>query len=131
MKIWNGYGSEHSMNLVMVGQFKDEKDANNALELIENLTSKLDGKINVGEEAQRYSDEVMDVLRDLNCYSLPPADLEQLFYEHSIDIESNKIIIKTEETEVSAFLKIMVQKGAKVEVYSAHDYPDEKYGRGK
>ncbi|HGF4754077.1 TPA: DUF6375 family protein, partial [Escherichia coli] len=22
MKIWNGYGSEHSMNLVLIGKFK-------------------------------------------------------------------------------------------------------------
>lgn len=27
MKIWNGYGSEHSMNLVLIGKFKQEQDA--------------------------------------------------------------------------------------------------------
>ena len=27
MKIWNGYGSEHSMNLVMIGRFKTVGEA--------------------------------------------------------------------------------------------------------
>ena len=26
MKIWDGYGSEHSMNLVMIGHFKNSDD---------------------------------------------------------------------------------------------------------
>lgn len=30
MKIWQGYGSEHSMNLVMIGHFKSPKDATHA-----------------------------------------------------------------------------------------------------
>lgn len=37
MKVWNGYGSEHSMNLVMVGQFKTIEDAEKTKELIESL----------------------------------------------------------------------------------------------
>lgn len=41
------------------------------------------------------------------------------------------MILTTDESEVSAFLKVMIQKEAKVEVYSAHDYPDTEYGRGK
>ena len=27
MKIWTGYSSEHSMNLVLIGKFKQAKDA--------------------------------------------------------------------------------------------------------
>ena len=27
MKLWYGYGSEHSNNLVMIGQFKSVEDA--------------------------------------------------------------------------------------------------------
>jgi hypothetical protein len=39
-----------------------------------------------------------------------------------------KVVINTDEIEVSAFLKLLIDNGAKVEVYSAHDYPDEKDG---
>ncbi len=46
-------------------------------------------------------------------------------------MEGDKIIVTTEEFEVSAFFKLMILKDAKVEIYSAHDYPDTEYGRGK
>ncbi|WP_368857300.1 DUF6375 family protein, partial [Vibrio parahaemolyticus] len=29
MKIWQGYGAEHSLNLVIVGEFKDVEKAEN------------------------------------------------------------------------------------------------------
>ncbi len=131
MKIWNGYGSEHSMNLVMVGHFKSAVDADAAKELIDNLKERLDGKIRVGETGLRYSDEVMDVLRGLDFYNVSPLELEQLFYEHHLDIQEDKLILKTEENEISTFLRIMLEKGAKIEIYSAHDYPNEQHGRGK
>lgn len=37
MKIWNSYGSEHSMNLVLIGSFVQAKDAEN----IEKFVTKL------------------------------------------------------------------------------------------
>uniref|UniRef100_UPI00261D4EEC DUF6375 family protein n=1 Tax=uncultured Halomonas sp. TaxID=173971 RepID=UPI00261D4EEC len=38
MKIWNGYGSEHSMNLVLIGRFKRAKDAENIEKNIDRLS---------------------------------------------------------------------------------------------
>jgi len=40
-------------------------------------------------------------------------------------LNGSRIVVTTDELEVSGFLKLMVDKGAKVEVYSAHDYPDK------
>ena len=37
MKIWTGYGSEHSANLVMLGKFKTPEDATNFLAELEKL----------------------------------------------------------------------------------------------
>ena len=37
MNIWNGFGSEHSYNLVMIGRFKKTRDAEEAKELIERI----------------------------------------------------------------------------------------------
>lgn len=50
MKIWNGYGSEHSMNLVLIGKFKQEQDAEKVEKDIKTLST------------QAEKDE---------CYSLP------------------------------------------------------------
>ncbi len=133
MKVWNGYGSEHSMNLVMVGQFKSIESAEKAKELIDNLKDGLYDKIDVDVENRltRFPDEVMELLKGLDFYDLRPSELEQFLYDNSVEIEGDKIIFKTEESDVSAFLKILVHKGAKVQVYTAHEYPDEEYGRGK
>jgi hypothetical protein len=35
------------------------------------------------------------------------------------------LVLRTEEVDVAGFLKIMIDGGAKVEVYSAHVHPDE------
>ena len=44
MKVWNGYGSEHSMNLVIVGHFKEVRDAEKAKELIDLLTEQVNAE---------------------------------------------------------------------------------------
>lgn len=130
MKIWSSYGSEHSANLVMIGQFKSPKEAKDIGELFQKLTDGLQDKIDVGTLSGRYSDEVYALLQRLNCYSLSPLELEQFLYENEIKIDGSKIVITTEESDVSAFFKLMILQGAKVEIYSAHDYPGTGYGRG-
>ena len=131
MKIWNGYGSEHSMNLVMIGCFKNAEDAKKTQLLIEQLSDGLKDKIDVGTVKDRFDDAVSNILREANCYILSPSELEHFLYPTNIHVEEDKIILTTDEIEVSAFFKLMIKNGAKVEVYSAHDYPDTNYGRGK
>ena len=131
MKIWQGYGSEHSNNLVMIGHFKTVDDAKETQHLIEQLTEGLKDKIEIGTSYDRFGDDVMDLLRGTNCYSLGPSELEQFLYDTHTQVEGDKIILKTNESDVSAFFKLMITNGAKIEIYSAHDYPDSKYGRGK
>lgn len=131
MKIWNGYGSEHSNNFVMVGHFKAADDAEKVLNLIKKLTEGLQGKIDIGSTGDRFSDEVRELLWKENCYVLSPSELEHFLYEYQIQIDGDKIILKTEENEISAFFKLMITLGAKVEIYSGHSYPDATYGRGK
>jgi hypothetical protein len=115
----------------MIGQFKNQKDAKKTQNLIERLTAGLKDKIDIGTSRDRFGDDVLDLLKETNCYSLSPSELEHFLYDTHTRVEGDKIILKTEESEVSAFLKLMVNNGAKVEVYSAHDYPDSEYGRGK
>jgi hypothetical protein len=136
MKIWYGYGSEHSMNLVMIGEFKTENDAERAKELIDSLTefvsSEVDeGFMTVGDPPQRYSERMLELLKGSSVQLLLPAEFEQFAYEFSVKVRDKKVILTTDESEVSAFLKLLIEKGARVEVYSAHRYPDTEYGRGK
>ena len=131
MKIWQGYGSEHSNNLVMIGHFNSVDDAKETQHLIEQLTEGLKDKIEIGTSCDRFSDDVMDLLRGINCYSLGRSELEQFLYDTHTRVEGAKIILKTEESDVSAFFKLMITNGAKIEIYSAHNYPDSEYGRGK
>lgn len=127
MKIWNGYGSEHSANLVMIGHFKCEKDAQKVDELIRKLTSSLTGKVDIGSHLNKYPDEVGEILRKLDCYTLSPIELEHFFYEYDANVEGDKLIIRTDEMEVSAFFKLMIEGGAKVEIYTAHTYTNEAH----
>ena len=52
-----------------------------------------------------------------------------LIHGISFEVKSNEIILTTDEIEVSAFLKILFDKGARIEVYSAHSHPDTGHGR--
>lgn len=131
MKVWRGYGSEHSMNLVMIGQFKSVDDARKTKQTIDQLTEKLADKIEVGNTRDRYNENMLSLLREANIYTLRPLELEQFLYETRTQVEGDKLILTTDESEVSAFIKLMVDGGAKIEIFSAHDYPDAEYGRGK
>jgi hypothetical protein len=131
MKVWRGYGSEHSMNLVMIGQFKSTEDAEKAKKMIDRLTEKLTDKIEVGSTRDRFGDDVLALLRDANIYSLRPLELEQFLHDTSTRVEKDQLILQTDELEVSAFIKLMIAQGAKISIFSAHDYPDAEYERGK
>lgn len=130
MKIWNGYGSEHSMNLVLIGRFKRAQDAEKIEKDIDKLSaqaSKDDShSISFGEpDDQRFSDDMLSLLRSLKLNTLGPADLGQLVSEHDLRREGDRITVTTDEAEVSAFVKLFIEAGAKVEVFSAHDYPSD------
>ena len=128
MKIWKGYGSEHSANLVMIGHFRDARNAKEVRKLFEQLvnqaSSDADEIHNNTIPQKRFPEGMLEVLDKAKLYSLTPGDLEQLLYDVHVDVDNNKIVITTDEIDVSIFLKVLIDKGARVEVYSAHDYPD-------
>lgn len=134
MKVWYGYGTEHSMNLVMIGHFKEAEDAANAKKIIELLTEQVNADVDakqlkIGERTELITDGMVKLLRRLELYSLGATEMEQFVYDASIKIEDNRVIVTTDEIEVSAFLKVLIDKGARVEVYSAHNYQDTGHGR--
>ena len=136
MKIWYQHGSEHSANLVMIGHFEDASDATKAKEIIDALTKQVDedqsnGTLTLGSPSRRYGTEMLDLLGRLNIATIGPQEIEQFAYEVSVKIDGSDLVLTTDEFDISAFLKVMFEKGARIEVYSAHDYPNTSYGRGR
>lgn len=129
MKIWSSYGSEHSANLVMIGTFKDVPSAKRAKEIIDKITEFMMDSDDDHEDTDRYSDAALALLSSLNTASLRPAELAQFRYDISSEQKGEKIVITTDEYDVSGFLKILIDEGARVEVYSAHLHPDTGLGR--
>lgn len=130
MKIWNGYGSEHSMNLVLIGRFKRAQDAEKVEKDIKKLSDQAskDDSYSLafaGPEDQRFSEDMLLLMRSLKLNTLGPTDLSQLLSDHQLEREGDQITVTTDEAEVSAFLKLFIEAGAKVEVFSAHDYPSD------
>jgi len=128
MKIWKNYGSEHSANLVMIGRFKDVTGAKKTMEAIDAIKEYLDTTNEDYEGAVRYSDGLLELLKKIRCHSVSPSEFEQFRMDIQPHQEGAKVVINTDEIEVSAFFKLLIDNGARVEVYSAHDYPDEKDG---
>ncbi|WP_321877903.1 DUF6375 family protein [Paraburkholderia bannensis] len=131
MKIWTSYGSEHSMNLVLIGRFKHARDAEHVEDLIQKLAVQA-GKdetysvSHTGPDEQRFSDEMLKMLMDLKVYTLGPGEIEQFVSDHSLERTDATITVTTDEADVSAFIKLFVDAGGRVEVFSAHDYNPEE-----
>lgn len=130
MKIWYSYGSEHSINLVMIGSFKQVADAEEAKRSIDELAEQVRKEpmrsYDDDPNEARFSKEMLDFFKNTNLYSIGPSELEQFNYDVHVERKANTLILTTDESEVSAFLKLLIERGAKVEVYSAHDYPNSK-----
>lgn len=129
MKIWNSYASEHSMNLVMIGKFKEVREAEDTKRIIDRLQTQVStesGAYDVYSDApheQRFSDEMLKLLTESHFHIAQPAELGQFAQDVHVELKGNQIVITTDESDVSVFLKLLIDKGARVEVYSAHDYP--------
>src|SRR5688500_3069152 len=108
MKIWYGFGTEHSAALVLVGTFEAQQDAKVALERINQLREQVDrdyhdGAFDLESPIAELSQEMKDFLIRHDMFYLSPTDLQQLVYECKIEINENKIAISTDELDVSGF----------------------------
>ena len=128
MRIWQGYGSEHSAKLVMIGKFKEPSSAREALEAIESITAQAGKEYNEGildDDSTSYSQEMLGVMQKYKIFGISPDDLSQFCQDVRIEQNGNNLHITTDETDVSAFMMALIMKSAKVEIFSKHDFPDE------
>ncbi len=136
MKIWRLFASEHSANLVMIGRFKEVSEATKAKELIESIIAQVRadenaGLLKIGDTSDRYTDGMRELFQKVDVYTIGPAEVEQFAYDVTVNVRGKEVVLTTDEVDVSAFLKVLVDKGARVEVYSAHGYPESGAGRGE
>ncbi len=130
MKVWYGYGSDHSANLVMIGEFKTEKDAERVYELINTISENASsdsaaGIVDNWAQNEQFSEETEKRLRELDLHYISPSDIADFaFLDTSIERKGKELRFRTDDVEIGGFIKLMVNSGAKVQVYSAHEHPD-------
>lgn len=134
MKVWNSFGSEHSMNLVMIGRFEDSTHAHETKEIIDQLTKQVsrdidEGAVQYGGRTDKYSDGMLSLLEKVRVHCIAPAELEQFGMDIRSETKGNDVVITTDESDVSAFLKLLVDRGGRVEVFSAHFHKNSGFGR--
>lgn len=126
MKVWVGYGSEHSYNLVMIGHFVDESHVRSAEEKFKRLTAAAENELPEPnwDSDKRFTTGLSELLDELKTWDLSRSDVENFAYSHTVSRSGNDLRIETDEGEVQGFLKILIDGGARVEVYSAHEWTD-------
>jgi hypothetical protein len=127
MKIWSGYGSEHSYNLILVGYFIDETKARTAEQKFERLSKAAESELPEvnWDEDQRFTTGVYELLTELKLWGLSRSDIENFGYDHTITRSGKELRIATDEGEVQGFLKVLIDGGARIEIFSAHDYTED------
>ncbi|GAB2190492.1 hypothetical protein MAH1_21000 [Sessilibacter sp. MAH1] len=125
MKIWNSYGAEHSLNLVIIGLFKEEHEAEEFETLTNKVTSFLHENSEFDVEADRFDKKTLAFLGKENLFSLSPQQLGHLLYDVHLTRDGNEVRISSDD-DVNAFISLLIHKGAKVEVFSAHEYPENE-----
>jgi hypothetical protein len=129
VKIWTGYGSEHSSNLKMIGHFRDNEAAKAAELVFERLRDRVYKDMNEEtydpvEELPDLSDEMGELLRQLKQYSLGPADVENFAYDHSVSRHGADLVLTTDENNIAGFVKILVDADARIEIFSLHTHDE-------
>lgn len=128
MRIWQSYGSEHSMDLVLIGRFETVSGAEEAIERMEAL--KAVAQREWSEDDWRRQDEVMpdtlaSELMKLELYEMGRSDVDIYAIDYSIERKGSTVRIGTDESEVHGFLKVLLHLGARVEVFSRHDWNED------
>jgi hypothetical protein len=127
MKVWKSYGSEHSYRLVLIGRFQDETTAAG----VEDKITKLQEAVpNLPEpswerENDRFPDELHDLLSDLKVWDLTRSEIQGMAYDFSVSRKGDTIEIHGDDADVQGFIKLMIAKAAKIEIFSAHDWNDD------
>ncbi len=127
MKIWHGYGSEHSYRLVLIGHFQSEEAAAE----VEGQITRLQEEVPSFPEADwetrtgRFSDELLKLLEEIKAWDLSRADVQGMLYDFAVERDGTEIRVTGDDGDIQGFVKLMIGRSARVEIYSAHNWTDE------
>jgi len=128
MRIWHSYGSEHSMDLVLVGTFETVAGAETAIERMESLKALAEAEWSDDDwrrQDERMPDTLIDELTKLKLYEMGRSDVDIYALEHTIERKGSAVRVWTEESDVQGFLKVLIHLGARVEVFSRHQWNED------
>lgn len=128
MRIWHSYGSEHSMDLVLVGKFETVSGAEAAIEQMEALKALAQAEWSDDDwrrQDERMPESLAAELMKLKLYDMGRPDVDIYYFEHSVERNGATVRIWTEESEVQGFLKVLIHLGARVEVFSRHSWNED------
>jgi hypothetical protein len=128
MRIWNGYGSEHSTDLVLVGTFETASSAEaaaDAMKALKDLTEAVWSDDDWGRRDERMPTALAAELAELSLYDMGRPDVDIYAFDHSVERTESVVRVRTEESDVQGFLKVLIGFGARVEVFSRHNWNDD------
>jgi hypothetical protein len=128
VRIWHSYGSEHSMDLVLVGTFETVSGAEAAIERMEALKTLAEAAWSDDDwrrPDERMPDTLFNELSKLKLYEMGRSDVDIYALEHSVERKGSTVRVWTEESEVQGFLKVLLHLGARVEVFSRHHWNED------
>jgi hypothetical protein len=128
MRIWHSYGSEHSMDLVLVGTFETVSGAETAADAMKALKALAETLWSDDEWTRRdgrMPTTLARELAELSLYDMGRSDVDIYAFDHSVERTESTVRVLTEETDVQGFLKVLIGFGARVEVFSRHNWNDD------
>ena len=125
MKLWFSYGSEHSMNIVLIGHFKNAVDAKTFEQDVENLKLFLQENSRYQSNSLSFDSATKEYLLREQISFLSPEQLDQIVSYEVLKRDGNKIEITSDEF-LDGLINWMIIKEAKIEIFSLHDYPEVK-----
>lgn len=128
MRIWQSYGSEHSMDLVLIGTFVSVTDAEAAVERMETLRDLAEKEWeddSWGQYDERMPDTIAAALADLGLWQMGRSDVDIYAYEHSVERNGETVRVWTDETDPQGFIKLLIDLGARVEIFSRHHWLED------
>ena len=128
MRIWYSYGSEHSMDLILIGTFETVSAAEAVVEHMEALKALAQSEWsddNWRRTDERMPESVVEELTRLKLYEMGRSDVDIYGYEFSVKRRGSTVRIWTDESEVQGFVKVLVHLGGRVEIFSRHHWNED------
>jgi hypothetical protein len=116
------------MDLVLIGTFESVSGAEAAVERMQALKALAEAEWSDDDwrrQDERMPDTLAEELAKLKLYEMGRHDVDAYAFDHSVNREGSTVRVWTDESEVQGFLKLLIHVGARVEVFSRHQWNED------